>query len=88
MKVFHCNYTSQMKVLVSALSYALPSLPGISISHSYLVIKDGKFFTSRTIAVGTSFTHLSLDDTDAVKFLTSESVVPFLLGYRTTHVRD
>lgn len=77
-----------MKVLVSALSYALPSLPGVSVSHCYLVIKDDKFFTAQTISVGTAFTHLSLDDTDAVKFLTSESVVPFLLGYRTTHVRD
>lgn len=88
MKVFYCNYTSQMAVLLSALNPALPCKPSASVAHRYLVIKDGFFYTARTITAGTLFTHLSLDDTDAVKLLTSESVVPFLFGYRTTRVRD
>lgn len=89
MKVFHCNYAAQTAELVKALSKVMPASREPKSFHSYVVIDDtGVFYTAVHILHGTEFTHLSMDDTDALKLLNPESVLPFLLGFKPTHTRD
>ena len=89
MKVFHCNYATQTAELVKALSKVMPASRELKSFHSYVVIDDiGVFYTAVHILRGTEFTHLTLDDTDALKLLNPESVLPFLLGFKPTHTRD
>ena len=89
MKVFHCNYAAQTAELVKALSKVMPASREPKSFHSYVVIDDtGVFYTAVHVLRGTEFTHLTLDDTDALKLLNPEAVLPFLMEYTSTHSKD
>lgn len=89
MKVFHCNYAAQTAELINALAKVMPAYKEPSPHHSYVVIDDiGVYYTAMHVNHGTEFTHLSMDDTDALRLLNKESVLPFLLGFKPTHAKD
>ena len=89
MKVFHCNYAAQTTELINALAKVMPAYIEPSPHHSYVVIDDiGVYYTAMHVNHGTEFTHLSMDDTDALKLLNPEAVLPFLMGFKPTHTRD
>ena len=90
MKVFHCNYSAQTLALIKALDIILLASNEPKPHHNYVIVDVDKILyrTAVSIERGTEFTHLTLDDTDALKLLNPEAVLPFLLGFKPTHARD